>query len=272
MEGNSSDHTDKEIGLTDPSEPSFLRNMYRKIRLYFFQLFMLFLAVTAGFFAENLREEFGERKQSREYAKSMVDDLVRDTLNIQYHISRLREMVKGITDLANYVRDKEVSQLRNLDLVRLTWITWNPPFRWSRATLEQIKSSGSLRYFTNDSIVYYISQYDAVTLHLDQDNLEDQQKYLQAMEKKSRVVDLNYPEDFLMKLESIPDSVMQSPAYADVHGAKPLLTNDINEVKEMVNAYLIVKDYSSSRIRELSKLVHDQSRLILLLKREYDFQ
>ncbi len=266
MDSQSSDHTDKEI------RPSFLRRISRMVRVYFFQFFMVFLAVTAGFFAENLREEFGERKQSREYAKSMVDDLVRDTSNIQYHISRLKAMVKGITNLANYVRDRPVNQIRNLDLVRLTMITWNPPFRWSRATLEQIKSSGSLRYFTNDSIVYYISQYDAWTLHLDQDNLEDQQRYLQAMERRSLVVDLNYPEDFLLKLESIPDSLMETPGNADVRGARPLLTDDINEVKEMVNAYLMVKDYSRSRIRELSNLVHDQSRLILLLKREYDFQ
>jgi hypothetical protein len=272
MDKELSDHSNEEIKLTGPNKPSFLKNMSRKVRLYFFQFFMLFLAITAGFFAENLREEFGERKQSREYAKSMVNDLVRDTLNIQYHISRLKVAVNSITDLANYVRDKQVNQIKNLDLFRLTMFPWNPPFRWSRATLEQIKSSGSLRYFTNDSIIYYISQYDAVTLHLDQDNLEDQQRYLQAMEKKSRVVDMNYPGEFIMHLRSNADSLMQTSGYADMNSSKQLLTSDINEVKLMVNAYLIAKDYSTGRINELSNLVHDQSRLIRLLRREYNLQ
>lgn len=272
MDNELSDQDEKEIGHKILNSPSLLSNISQKVRLYFFQFFMLFLAITAGFFAENLREDFGERKQSREYAKSMVDDLVRDTSNIQYHISRLKAAVNRITDLSNYVRDKKVNQINNLDLFRLTLITWNPPFRWSRATLEQIKSSGSLRYFTNDSIVFYISQYDAVTLHLDQDNLEDQQKYLQAMEKKSHVVDLNYSEDFLVHLRLNPDSLMQTSLYLDMNSTKQLLTNDMNEVKLMVNAYLIVKDYSKSRIHELSNLVHDQNRLIQLLKREYNFQ
>lgn len=261
----------KEIEPMTPKRPSLLNTLSRRVRSYFFQFFMLFLAVTAGFFAENLREESGERKQSREYAKSMIDDLVRDTLNIQYHLSRLNVAVKTISNLADYCRDKPLSQIKNLDLYRLTSITWNPPFRWSRATLEQIKSSGSLRYFTNDSIIYYISQYDAVTLHLDQDNLEDQQRYSSAIEKKLEVVDLNYPEDFLNALKSNPDSMLRTPAYAEMNSSRSLLTSDINKVKLMANGYLTIKDYSSSRIKELSHLVHDQSRLILLLKREYDF-
>src|SRR6185295_9558675 len=117
-----------------PKQASLMKNMFQTMRSYFFHFFMLFLAVTAGFFAENLREDYGERKQSREYANSMVDDLVRDTLNMHYHIARLNEAIKSITDLANYVRDKKVNQLSNLELYRLTLISPNPPFRWSRAT------------------------------------------------------------------------------------------------------------------------------------------
>jgi hypothetical protein len=65
---------------------------------------------------------------------------------------------------------------------------------------------------------------------------------------------------------------MQTSGYADMNSSKQLLTSDINEVKLMVNAYLIAKDYSTGRINELSNLVHDQSRLIRLLRREYNLQ
>lgn len=251
-------------------KPSRLKNMFLTVRQYFFQFFMLFLAVVSGFFAENLREEFGERKQAKEYANTLVNDLIRDTKNIQYHINRLKETVKDINELAEYVRERKIDQLNNTELYRLTLIFPNTPYRWSRATLEQIKSSGSLRFFSNDSIVYYISQYDAWTIHLDQDNFQDQERFNSAFEKKVLVVDSNYPNEFRVKIKSNPDSLMKTSYYADITSSKQLLTNDLNEVKSMVAAYLIVKDYYLGRIKELSELIRDQDRLILLVKREYN--
>ena len=225
---------------------------------------MLFLAVAAGFFADNLREEFGERRQSSEYAGSMVKDLVRDTSNLHYQISLLREAVKTIGDLTDYVRDKKFDQLKNSELYRLTSFHQNPPFRWSRATLDQIKNSGSLRHFKNDTIVFYISQYDAISLHLDQDNFQDQEKYQFASETRAHVVDLNYPEEFIHQILSNADSM----AKTDSKYSRQLLTNDLNDVKSMVKAYQLLRDNNANRITELSLLIQDQTRLILLLKRE----
>ena len=42
---------------------------------YFWEFFMLFLAVTLGFFVENQREHYIEKKRAKEYATLLADDL-----------------------------------------------------------------------------------------------------------------------------------------------------------------------------------------------------
>ncbi len=230
---------------------------------------MLFLAVSGGFYADNLREEFNERKQAKEYTVALINDLVRDTLNIQYQISRINGAIDNIEKLARYVRGKKIEELNGLEIYRLTQFSPNPAFRWTRTTIEQIKSSGSLRFFANDSIVYFISQYDSWTLHLDQDNMLDQLRYLEASKKRSEVVDLNYSEEFKTRLKSNPDSVKGT---GNVNESPKLLTSNLADVKLMVNTYVLAKEFSAGRINELKTLIRNQRQLIRLLKREYNLQ
>ncbi len=46
---------------------------------YIWEFFMLFLAVTLGFFVENQREHIVERKKEKEYVSSIIQDLRSDT-------------------------------------------------------------------------------------------------------------------------------------------------------------------------------------------------
>ncbi len=50
---------------------------------YFWEFFMLFLAVTLGFFVENQREHYVEHLREKQYVKSLYDDLAIDTFVLQ---------------------------------------------------------------------------------------------------------------------------------------------------------------------------------------------
>jgi len=52
---------------------------------YFWEFFMLFLAVTAGFFVENQREHWMEHQRETRYVKNLLQDLSRDTTAINVH-------------------------------------------------------------------------------------------------------------------------------------------------------------------------------------------
>ena len=46
----------------------------KNLKEYFLEFLMIFPAVTMGFFAENIREHFVNKKKERQYIKSFVED------------------------------------------------------------------------------------------------------------------------------------------------------------------------------------------------------
>ena len=49
---------------------------------YFWEFFMLFLAVTLGFFVENQREHYVEHQRERKYIRSLIADIKNDTTEL----------------------------------------------------------------------------------------------------------------------------------------------------------------------------------------------
>src|SRR5262245_6366991 len=53
---------------------------------YLFEFFMLFLAVTLGFFVENLRDRYVENKREKQFMMTLVEDLKSDTSQLTANI------------------------------------------------------------------------------------------------------------------------------------------------------------------------------------------
>jgi len=68
----------------------------KKISEYFLEFFMLFFAVTLGFFAENQREHYIEGQREIQYMESLLEDLAKD----KYDLS---ESKKYITTQTKYI-------------------------------------------------------------------------------------------------------------------------------------------------------------------------
>jgi len=48
----------------------------KNFKEYFLEFIMIFLAVTLGFFAENIREHYTEKNDARQYLESYRDELL----------------------------------------------------------------------------------------------------------------------------------------------------------------------------------------------------
>jgi len=127
---------------------------------YFWEFFMLFLAVTLGFFVENQREHFIEHQREKQYMVSLVEDLETDTA----------ELKKGIisTDSTNNYTDSVLFFLSSLK------ITDQIPARFAilmriagqrlslintDRTSSQLKNSGAMRLIRNKKVVDAILRY-----------------------------------------------------------------------------------------------------------------
>ena len=243
---------------------------------YLWEFIMLFLAVFCGFLAENQREHYVEHQRVKQYAKSLIQDLEKDTVMVNEIIEQMKYSVNLIDSLALYLKGKQINQIRNIDLFTLVgWIDINRPYTWSRATIEQIKNSGTLRYFSNDSIVSLISSYDAFTHHLDEDYIGDEQRSSKASEKRNELIDMNYPKELVSGLlQSMRDSTIKTEKLKELAMNDPfILTKDINEFKILLNDKLTIRYNLGFRIDgELPRLKNDARKLIFMLKEEYQLK
>jgi len=126
---------------------------------YFWEFFMLFLAITLGFFMENQREHFVEKKRAKILAQSLYNDIKKDTAGL-YEAMRFSHMKNDSIDAAIQMlhlprnKWKDTVLYTNLNIASRVY-----PFELTQGTYEQIKFSGSLRYFPQ-MLVNKLNAYD----------------------------------------------------------------------------------------------------------------
>ena len=133
----------------------------KRFKHYFYEFFMMFLAVFAGFIAENIREDYLEHKKAGEYAKMLKNDLTTDTLLLQHLISNKDKISIVSSEAQKYFNTSEeqitIGELRhrqNGTSIDLSYFIPND------ATISQLKSSGALRFFKNPELVNRLSNYE----------------------------------------------------------------------------------------------------------------
>ena len=233
---------------------------------------MLFLAVTLGFFVENKREHYIEHLRVKEFARSLAADLTRDTGNMTYIISRIQLQVTNTDSLAVYLKNQRPNEIRNIVLFTLTDVDRYPAYRWSRSPLEQIKNSGSLRYF-EDTLIQFISTYDALSRHMDEDHRNDEEMANRATASRDKIVDISYPNELAENLYLHFDSILKTPYYLDIAARDntEILTSDVLELKIFLNEKLNIRRNLAQRLIELRTLINQARRIIQRLKNVYHF-
>ena len=121
---------------------------------YVLEFLMLFLAVFLGFVAENIRETSVERHREKEYMRLMVEDLKKDTANINTMVNGNRILIMGLDSLLDLLsgpqQDKSIQ--RRTFIYSLKYTYWYMPIQFSELTLTQLKSSGGFRLIKDKKI------------------------------------------------------------------------------------------------------------------------
>jgi hypothetical protein len=128
---------------------------------YVWEFLMLFLAVFCGFLAENQREHYIEHQRAREYARSLLSDLVSDTATLAGNINSLKEIINSQEKMLALMRQDDTAHVPGAALYYYASKSEGGTFfSVKTATLEQLKNSGSLRYFKKFDLVKKINEYD----------------------------------------------------------------------------------------------------------------
>jgi len=130
----------------------------KKWKEYITEFLMLFLAVSLGFMAENIREHQIEKQREIAYLQNVHEDLKLDLINIDDVISSNTIRLQAMDTLFQLINNNTITNedvyyyIRNLAL-RAT-------FESSHVGLDQIKSAGGLRMVKNPEIISGIQEYE----------------------------------------------------------------------------------------------------------------
>jgi hypothetical protein len=132
----------------------------KNFKEYFLEFLMIFLAVTLGFFAENIRENLSDREKEHADISSLVRDLTADSLMIESSLQDYQNGKLEIDSLMELIRSGKYKE-EPQTLYRLAYQTrGSRVFEYSNVTFQQMESSGSLGLIRNEAIRNYLVNYN----------------------------------------------------------------------------------------------------------------
>ena len=133
----------------------------KRFKEYFLEFLMIFLAVTLGFFAENIREHFSNNEMANQLSRQVVQELKMDTAYLNSIIESQASQNTAADSLFSMLQNP-IDKIDAIALERLTdscfYITAFTP---SSGAINSIKNKIDLKQFSSTRISDYINDYEA---------------------------------------------------------------------------------------------------------------
>jgi hypothetical protein len=227
----------------------------KKFKDYFLEFLMIFLAVTLGFLAENVREYLTDKNHVTELAGQLKEDLINDTIKVQTHIDFIENQIRRTDSLHDLLQQPfaliDFKQLQNMiiDCDRIDF------FYPSTGAMSTIKRELHLKKFVRTKISMHIDNYEKDVAILEKYELRDIEylgKYLEAF-----VSGHFTPENasFAIKRLPVANGKMRNLTAADL-------------VQLNVDVHLI-KSYNLRLLAQYLKIKSDATAFILHINKTY---
>jgi hypothetical protein len=230
---------------------------------YFWEFFMLFLAVTLGFFVENQREHFIEHQRERKYIRSMIEDLKEDTSSFRRAIEINGRACSDLDTLIMLLKrnDRNLFVKRIYYLARFTPIA-DPYLVCQDKTYEQLKNSGSLRLIQKEAVLNEISRYYQINKYI-----ESGPTPMQYQNRRDWILSVDQLFDAGTLQEMMRSFGSEKTDIPEDHFA--LLKSDEKTINTICTRYHFM--YSTKKVISLDakKFIEQAASLIDFLKKEY---
>lgn len=133
------------------------------LKLFLYEFFIIFLAVSVSFFVENIRERYIEHHKEMQYIRSLANDIKIDTLDLSKIILSNKEQVRGIDSLLKKIEHPESSK-KTVNYIYYYSLYLNSfnNFVHTDRTMAQLKNAGGLRLIQNKAVSDSIVNYDGM--------------------------------------------------------------------------------------------------------------
>jgi hypothetical protein len=242
---------------------------------YLWEFLMLFLAVFCGFLAEYQLEHKIESDRAKELAKSFYEELKGDSTNVMLKTENRIKQENAIRYLMKYFKDSSVAKVSKIFAINFNYgITFRTPslFEPRTVVLEQLKNSGSLRYFKNEELQKLIGDL-SVAIH----NINDRQALESAVRTEyiNPLIVKHYDMDFAMALNELggKDVFENILLYEKSDTVIPFQFKKMDsfDAQGAVNAlgFYAMNGLRSTRQIHYTKYTEINAKLIQALRKEY---
>ena len=235
---------------------------------YFWEFFMLFLAVTLGFFVENQREHYVENRRAAKFAKQLISGLKNDTSLQKRVIARLDRKERFFDSLFYYLAQPFEDEKKWIGIYRyMSDLELRLRYSTGKAKLDQIKNSGSLRFFNNDSLLNLLAVYESL------DYLQEQQTEAEFTYNSQVVTPFMIRHFDKNLIRNRSGSHIKKPGWDSTMIGNSIPPGFLKEVKtwerEFENIVITAREMHVVPATNLRALLKTAEELIALLKKEY---
>lgn len=228
---------------------------------YFFEFLMLFLAVSLGFFVENMREHHVEHEREEQYIKSLVSDLKTDVVNLDTTISLNTRWKQNADSLFYLLTLPDYSDKTNSIYFFSRKVSLRDFFYITDGTLKQLNNAGGLRLISHQDLVDSISAYENIY-----DDLEKAQqlKELQLRDYRDaccKVFDVRVYEEMVNGTKIIQPT-----------GNPKLLSQNVADINLLLMRAHYNKRNNASILALLETLKQKANNLQAMIQKEYHLE
>jgi hypothetical protein len=139
-----------------------LQHKPKKWKEYFLEFLMIFLAVTLGFFAENIREHQVDKDREMQYIISLVQDLKGDIAAFNENANFWDNRLNGIDSMMFYIKPPLIRE--NTERAYYWSIeTFNfTDFKYHDGTIQQLRNAGNFRLIQKRNVIDSLVAYDGM--------------------------------------------------------------------------------------------------------------
>ena len=246
---------------------NYLGSLKKGLKDYLLEFFLLFTAVTLGFFADNMREEYVQGRLEIRLMKSMVADLERNEGLLRQQQEALMRRKIAADSLAYYFNQPDV-EAHGAKLYQFgrQLAVYASEFPLASRSLDQLKNSGMFSIINKEVVADSLSNYDNFKTKYEQrikwyfedvKKLQDENKNIfdaHVFEKATKYTDLEGNWTFL-----VPE------------GNPALVTYEKKELVLYYNTVYYLKRNTEIQIREVKQLLQLTIDLKKLINEAYGF-
>jgi hypothetical protein len=237
---------------------------------YIFEFFMLFLAVLTGFFVENQRERHVESIRAKDFAKTLYTELKLDTTTLSEIRKRTEIAFHSLDTLVELLSGQVNRGQTGLLYYHCGLGMFNLFFTANEATLQEMKSSGAIRYYKNFELVSAITEYEYSIRFLYQLETNSYINFMETRKIQLKIFDNRYIYSSLAWDSSYVAYIHF--LYLIKNQTPPLLPNSSEYIDEFRNWARNRSELNRMRVKRYDQLLKSAENLIAILKKEYNLQ